>query len=231
MSKNIEISLSDGTLPAYLAEPAGRAEAAIVVIQEVFGVNAGIRRKCDVLAESGYLAIAPDLFWREEPGIELDPDVKPEMDRALSLFGEFDIDKGVRDIQAAISEARKLLRDDGKVGAVGYCAGGRLAFLTATRTNIDASVSYYGAGIEQYLNEKDAIARPLMLHFAGEDTFVPGEAVAEVRAALDAHSDVDIYEYEGVGHGFAAEFGNRRDEAAASLADERTAAFFARHLQ
>ncbi|MEG3162015.1 dienelactone hydrolase family protein [Sphingomonas sp. LB2R24] len=220
----------DGEFTAYRATPAGTPKAAIVVIQEIFGVNAGIRRKCDTLAEAGYLAIAPDLFWRLEPGIELDPDIKPEFDRALELMGQFDQDKGIADIEASIRAARSELGDGAKVGVVGYCLGGRLAFMTAARTDVDASVGYYGVGIDGLLGEKHAIAHPVLLHVPEEDHFVDKAAQAAMHAGLDDHPKVTIYDYAGEDHGFATEFGERRSDASAKLADERTAKFFAENL-
>lgn len=229
MTDTISIpTLDHAAMPAYRAAPAGTPKAAIVVIQEIFGVNAGIRRKCDTLAEAGYLAIAPDLFWRIEPGIALDPDVEPEMQRALKLMGAFDQDQGIRDIEATIRAARNAGVE--KVGAVGYCLGGRLAYMTAARTDVDASVGYYAVGIDGLLGEKHAIARPLLLHIAGDDGFVDKDTQAAMHAGLDDHPKVTLCDYPGEDHGFATEFGKRRSDAAAMLADERTAAFFAEHL-
>ena len=227
---DVETLDHDGHFGAYVARPAGTPTAAIVVIQEVFGVNKGIRRKCDRLAEQGYLAIAPDLFWRLEPRIELDPDVPAEMQRGLDLFGQFDQDAGIKDIEASIRKARALLGNGGKVGCVGYCLGGRLAFMTACRTDIDASVGYYGVGIDGLLGEKHAIARPVMLHVAGEDGFVDKATQQRMHEGLDDHPRVTIHDYPGEDHGFATEMGNRRSEKAADLADERTAAFFKENL-
>lgn len=219
----------DQSFGAYLARPAGEPKAAIIVIQEIFGVNAGIRRKCDKLAEDGYLAVAPDLFWQLEPGIELDPDVEPEFQQALEWMGKFDQDAGIRDIEAAIQWIR---RDAGvaKVGCVGYCLGGRLAFMTAARTDIDASVGYYGVGIDGLLGEKEAIAHPLMLHIPTEDGFVDKATQKAMHEGLDNHSKVTLHDYEGLDHGFATEFGKRRADDAAILADSRTSSFFAEHL-
>ncbi len=232
MTNTTTIATLDGSgdFHAYRAAPAGTPKAAIIVIQEIFGVNAGIRRKCDTLAEAGYLAIAPDLFWRLERGIELDPDIKPEFDRALELMGQFDQDKGVADIEATIRAARTELGDSSKVGVVGYCLGGRLAFMTAARTDVDASVGYYGVGIDGLLGEKHAIAHPVLLHVPEEDHFVDKAAQAAMHAGLDDHPKVTIYDYAGEDHGFATEFGERRSDAAAKLADERTAKFFAENL-
>ena len=221
----------EGTFKAYRAEPSGTPTAAIIVIQEVFGVNPGIRQKCDRLAAQGYLAIAPDLFWRIAHGVELNPDVPTEMQRGLDLFGQFDQDAGIRDIEASIHKARESLGGSGKVGAVGYCLGGRLAFMTACRTDVDASVGYYGVGIDGLLGEKHAIAKPVLLHIPTEDGFVDKASQQRMHEGLDDHPKVTLYDYAGEDHGFATEMGDRRSEAAATLADERTAAFFAEHLR
>ncbi|MGI8944429.1 MAG: dienelactone hydrolase family protein, partial [Qipengyuania sp.] len=179
--------------------------------------------------ENGYLAVAPDLFWRIEPGVQLDPDIEPEFQRALELMGKFDQDRGIRDIEATI---HRLRDKEGvkKVGCVGYCLGGRLAFMTAARTDVDASVGYYGVGIDELLREKHAIAHPLMLHIPTEDGFVDEATQKAMHGGLDDHPKVTLHDYEGLDHGFATEFGKRRDEEAAQLADKRTAEFFARHL-
>lgn len=225
----IETLSADRTFGAYVARPEGTPRGAIVVIQEIFGVNPGIRRKCDRLAKDGYLAVAPDLFWRLEPDVELDPDVEAEFQRALGLMGKFDQDQGIRDIEATIHWIR---RSEGvaKVGAVGYCLGGRLAYMTAARTDVDASVGYYAVGIDNLLREKHAIASPLMLHIAGDDGFVDEATQRAMHEGLDDHPKVTLHDYPGLDHGFATEFGKRRDEQGAALADERTAEFFARHL-
>lgn len=230
MTATLSIDALDGTgqFTAYIAKPEGDAKAAIVVIQEVFGVNAGIRRKADTLAEAGYLALAPDLFWRIEPGIELDPDVPSELQQGLDYLGQFDQDKAVADIEATIRKAREL--SGGKVGVVGYCIGGRLAYMTAARTDADASVGYYGVGIDGLLGEKHAIANPLMLHIPQEDHFVDAATQAKMHEGLDDHPKVTLYDYAGEDHGFATEFGARRSEKSATLADERTARFFADNL-
>ncbi len=231
MAEMQDIKTLDGNdhFSAYVSEPDMPAKAAIVVIQEIFGVNAGIRRKCDKLAEDGYLAIAPDLFWRLEHNIDLDADKPEEFQQALDWMGKFDQDQGVRDIEATIHHVRKLV-DGGKVGCVGYCLGGRLAYMTASRTDIDASVGYYGVGIDGLLNEKHAIAHPLMLHIPTADGFVDADTQKAMHQGLDDHPKVTLHDYEGLDHGFATEFGARRDEKAADLADSRTAAFFKKNL-
>lgn len=220
----------DGHFPAYMAEPETSPRAAIIVIQEIFGVNPGIRRKCDTWAAMGYLAIAPDLFWRLQPGVVLDPDVPSEFQQALQLMGKFNQEQGIRDIEASIREARRRMGGTGKVGCVGFCLGGRLAFMTAARTDVDASVGYYPVGLDNLLHEKHAIARPLMLHIAGADHFVTPEVQRAMHDELDDHPKVVLHDYPGEDHGFAAEMGARRSEEAAQLADGRAQEFFARHL-
>jgi carboxymethylenebutenolidase len=226
----IETLDGSGSFGAYVVEPSGTPRAAIVVIQEIFGVNEGIRRKCDGWAGKGYLAIAPDLFWRIQPGVELDPDVEDQFKQALNLMGQFDQNAGIADIEATIRAARAQLGEGGKVGVVGYCLGGRLAFMTAARTDVDASVGYYAVGVTGLLEEKHAIARPLMLHIAGADHFVGPDQQKAMHEGLDDHPRVTLHDYPGEDHGFAAEMGKRRSEQAAELADRRTADFFAEHL-
>ncbi len=222
-----------GDMGAYVAAPAGTPKAAIIVIQEIFGVNPGIIQKCNNWAEAGYLAVAPDLFWRFAPGCSLDPDVESELNEAFGHFQAYDANEGVVDLEATIKAIRAGFGGYpgvAKVGAVGYCLGGRLAYMMACRTDIDASVGYYGVMIDQMLGESKAIANPLMLHIPTADHFVGPEAQAAIHAGLGGNRHVALHDYEGLDHGFAAEMGNRRDEGGAQLADARTAAFFAANL-
>jgi carboxymethylenebutenolidase len=214
---------------AYVARPSDEAKAAIVVIQEVFGINEGIRRKCDRWAEDGYLAIAPDLFWRIKPGLDLDPDVSEQMQEALGYFGQYDPDDGIKDIEATIHWVRREAKV-AKVGCVGFCLGGKLAYMAAARTDVNASVGYYPVGLDRMLNESHAIAHPLLLHVPQADGFVSPEAQRTVHEGLDPHPKVTIHDYPGLDHGFAAELGQRRDEAGAQLADTRTREFLAANL-
>ena len=220
---------SDEEVPVYLAAPADQTAAAIIVMPEIFGVNAGIRKKCDDWAGLGYLALAPDVFWRIAPGVELDPESPEQLQEAFGYFQRFDANQGVEDIEAAIRWLRHVPAIT-KVGLVGFCLGGRMAYMAATRTDIDASVGYYGVMIDQMLAEAHAIANPLMLHIPTADHFVGPEAQAAIHAGLDDHPKVTLHDYVGLDHGFAAEMGNRRDEAGAVLADGRTEAFFKANL-
>jgi len=228
--KMVSIDTKDGAMGAYQAVPASGKGPGIVVIQEIFGINPGIRAIADMLAGQGYSVLAPDLFWRLEPGVELNADKPEEFQRALDLMGKFDQAKGIEDIQATITALRGDASCTGKVGDVGYCLGGLLAYLTACRTDADASVGYYGVSIDQMLGEAKDIKKPLMLHIAEEDGFVPKEAQAKVEAGLQGNPLVTIHSYPGADHGFAREGGAHRDDKNADLANGRTLAFFKQHL-
>jgi carboxymethylenebutenolidase len=222
------IAISEG-MRGYLAQPASPNGAAIVVIQEIFGVNAVMRGLADDLAKQGYVALVPDLFWRLEPGVDITDQTDAEWKKALELMNRFDAAKGVEDIMATIDLLRTMpgIR---KVGAVGHCLGGLLAYLTAARTNADASVGYYGVNIPAFLGEAANIRKPLMLHIAAEDGFVPEPAQEQMIAGLKDNSSVTLHRYEGVDHAFARPGGKHFNAAAAELANTRTAEFFRRHL-
>jgi carboxymethylenebutenolidase len=227
----ITIKASDGgSFSAYHAIPASPNGAGIIAIQEIFGVNKVMHDICDALAAQGYHALSPDLFWRQEPGVRLDNYDEADWAKAFKLFGGFDQDKAVDDIKATLAALRATAGVSGKAGAVGYCLGGRMAYLTACRTDIDAAVGYYGVGIDGLLDEAAAIAAPLVLHIAVEDGFVDKTAQAKIHAGLDANAQVTLYDYPGVDHAFAREGGDHYDAAAANLANQRTAAFFKAQL-
>ncbi len=230
MGEMITIKGEDGDFAAYLARPAQAGGAAVVVIQEIFGVNQVMRDICDELAAQGFLAVCPDLFWRIEPGIDITDQSEAEWKRAFELFNAFEVGPGVRDIAATIDTVRARKDVNGKVGAVGYCLGGLLAFLTACRTDADASVSYYGVGIEQRVAEADKLARPLLMHIAEKDQFVPKEAQEVILNALKNHQQIEIHTYPGCDHAFARRGGEHYDDAAAKLANGRSLAFFQQHL-
>jgi carboxymethylenebutenolidase len=230
MSERVTIAAAGGSFSAYVARPKAAKAPAVVAIQEIFGVNAVMRQVCDDLAAQGFLAVCPDLFWRLEPDVDITDRTQAEWDKALNLMGRCDIDLAVQDIAATIDHARKDPQCSGKVGAVGYCLGGRLAYLTATRTDSDASVGYYGVGIEGYLGEASRISHPLMLHIAREDGFVPRAAQDQVVAALEPNPLVTLHLYEGRDHAFARPGGAHYHEADATLANRRTCDFFNQHL-
>lgn len=227
MTYSTTVTASDGSgaFDLYVAEPDGPAHGAVVVVQEIFGVNAGIRRKCDLFAQQGYLAVAPDMFWRLQPGVQFDADCKATQPRAIELVIAFDTDVGVKDIQASIDKARELAGGSARVAVIGYCLGGRMAAFAAARTDGDAFVGYYGVQIEKMLGEAGAIAKPLLLHIPEIDPHVPAETQAEIHRVFDPHPNVTLHDYPGEHHGFADAFGDRRSEQASRLADDRTAAF------
>ncbi|MES2898067.1 MAG: dienelactone hydrolase family protein [Pseudomonadota bacterium] len=230
MGETITIKGEDGDFAAYLARPAKPKAPAVVVIQEIFGVNAVMRDICDGLAAEGFLAVCPDLFWRIEPGIDITDQSEAEWKRAFELFNAFDVEAGVKDIAATIDQVRAMAEVTGKVGAVGFCLGGLLAFLTAARTDSDASVSYYGVGIEGRLAEAEKLANPLLMHIAEEDQFVPKEAQALILTTLKNHPQIQIHTYPGRDHAFARVGGEHYHEADAKSAGGRTLAFFQQHL-
>ncbi len=226
----ITIETQDGRFSAYLAKPVSGDGPGIVLIQEIFGINKVMRDIADAHASQGYFVLAPDLFWRQEPGVQLTDQTDAEWARARSLMQGFDQNKGIGDLIATLRALRTSQGCTGKVGTVGYCLGGRLAYLMATRSDADCSVSYYGVGIQDFLDEAKNIKRPLMLHIAEEDQFVPKEAQAKVKAHLQAHPQVTIHSYPGADHAFARVGGKHYDKSAADSANQRTAAFFKKHL-
>ncbi len=226
MGSTVTISTPDGSFSAYLACPKASRAPAIVVIQEIFGVNADMRKTCDGLAAQGYLAICPDLYWRQEPDVELFDKTEADWNKALALYTAFDVDAGVKDIAAVIGFVRSLEGNSGKVGAMGYCLGGLLAYLTATRTDADACVAYYGVGIDKLIGEAAQIRHPLLVHIAEEDEFVSKAAQAVMREGLTGHSGVEVHSYPGMSHAFARNNGIHYDSGNAALANSRTLAFF-----
>ncbi|MBX3454516.1 dienelactone hydrolase family protein [Ferrovibrio sp.] len=231
MPRMLSIPAADGgSFQAYLAEPASRKGPGVLVIQEIFGINTVMRGICDDLARQGYFALCPDLFWRIEPGIMLDDRIEPDLQRAFQLFGQFDIDKGITDLKAALAVLRKLDGATGKAGSVGYCLGGRLAYLMATRSDVDASVGFYGVYLQNHLDEAATIKKPLLLHCATEDKFVPKEAQAQIAAGLKGHALVTREDYVGQDHAFARIGGEHYNKEAADLANGRTRDFFKKHL-
>lgn len=230
MGETTRFSTPDGEFSAYVAKPAATPAPVIVVIQEIFGVNKVMRDIADDYAAKGYVAVCPDLFWRIEPGIDITDQSKEEWDKAFSLFNAFDVDQGVKDIATVIDAVRAWPESNGKVGAVGFCLGGLLAFLTATRTTSDASVSYYGVGIENRTAEAEKLERPLLMHIAEEDGFVPKPAQQVILNALKNHPRIEIHTYPGRDHAFARKGGEHYDAADAALAEQRTEAFFKQAL-
>ena len=219
-----------GSFSAYAATPAATSAPAILVIQEIFGVNQVMRDLCDGFASQGYFAICPDLFWRQQPGIQITDQTDQEWQQAFSLYQGFDEAKGVDDLRATLDHIRTLPSCNGRVGTVGYCLGGKLAYLMATRGDAECNVGYYGVGIENALDEAEKISRPMLLHVATEDEFCSKEAQAQINAALSPNPKITLQTYAGMDHAFARVGGQHHDKDAAGLANTRTADFFTTHL-
>jgi carboxymethylenebutenolidase len=215
----------DGAFGAYIARPTVLPAPAVVVLQELFGVNADIRQTCDELAERGYIAIAPDLFWRQEPGVDLDVRSEADWDHGLRLYQAYDRDAGVRDVEDAIAAAGSLPDCTGKVAVLGYCLGALMVLLTAARSEVDAAVWHHGGDTEKYLGEADGLQAPLLMHVAGADEFISEAAQAAIKAALSGRPNVTIYTYPGQHHAFSRHNGAHYDAASAALANARTHEF------
>ena len=229
-SEWITVPAKDGCrFRAYLSRPAKGSGPGLLLLQEIFGVNETMRAQADQLPGKGHAVVVPDLFWRLEPGVELD--YSPEgWQRAFELYRRFDENMAVEDITATLEALRRHPACVGKVGAIGYCLGGKLAFLTGCRTDVDGSVCYYGVGIEKNVDEIGNIKGPMVLHFAELDKFAPPEAVARIKAAAAGRPGIEIHEYPGVDHAFARVGGDHYDEGAATLANSRSLAFLRRVL-
>ena len=233
MGETVQIAVGDDYFDAYLARPdnektGGTPKGGIVVIQEIFGVNGDIKATADWLAGKGYLALAPDLFWRQERNVALTDGSEDEWQKAFALMSGYDGDEGVGDIQAAID----CLRANGcaKVGTIGFCLGGRMVYLAACRTNGDAHASYYGVGIQDLLAEAQNISAPTLIHIAGKDEFVPRQAQIAIADGLASHDLAEVHIYDGQDHAFARHNGMHYDADATALAHGRTLDMFARAL-
>ena len=222
----IEIEANDGaSFSGYLSTPRGGKGPGIVLCQEIFGVNPYIQSVADYYAEEGYVVLAPDLFWRITPGIQLGYTEK-DFERAFQLFGQFDTDQGINDISASVKTLRSRPEVVGKVGALGFCLGGRLAYLAAARSDVDCAVAYYGVTIDEYLNEASNINVPMALHFAENDQFAPMASVNNIQAALKDHVETEIFIYPGVDHGFSRNESGHFHKPTAQLAHQRSITLF-----
>ena len=216
-----------GKFKAYVAKPGKGSGPGLVLCQEIFGVNRHIRDLADHYAEEGYVVIAPDLFWRLKPGVEL-AGTDADLPEAFGYYQKFDVAKSIDDIAASVKALRALPECKGKIGAIGFCLGGKLAYLAAAKAGVDCAVSYYGVGIEASLDEAKNIKGPMVLHFAGNDKFVPPEAVEKIRAAFAGRTDVEIYVYPGTDHAFNNPGRASYDKPAALMAHSRSMAMFRR---
>jgi carboxymethylenebutenolidase len=215
---------------AYVATPPAGKGPGIVLIQEIFGVNKVMRDLADGYARQGYVVACPDLFWRQQPGVQITDQTDAEWQQAFGFFKGFDFALGVEDLVTTLEVLRKHSACTGKVGNVGYCLGGNLAYQMACRSSTDGSVGYYGVGIEGLLDLAKGIKKPLLLHVAEKDQFCPPEAQAKIQDGLAGNAQVTLHNYAGQDHAFARVGGKHYDAAAATVANDRTAAFFKKAL-
>jgi carboxymethylenebutenolidase len=231
MKSYIDIKSLDGIFKAYISKPAKLPAPVVVVLQELFGVNADIRATCDELSAKGYIALAPDLFWRQEPGVDLDVRSEEDWQHGLRLYGAYDRDAGVKDIMETVRTAVDLKESTGKVAVMGYCLGALMGFIAAARYEVDAAVCYHGSDTEKYLGEVGGLDAPLIMHLGEEDEFINKTAQAEIKAALAPKPNATVHSYPGQCHAFSRHNGAHYNAAAAHLANRRTSEFLNLHLR
>jgi carboxymethylenebutenolidase len=231
MKDRITIEGRDGAFGAYIARPKALPATAVVVLHEVFGVNADIRKTCEELADRGFIAVAPDLFWRQEPSVDLSVTSELDWQHGLRLYQAYDRDAGARDVKDTANVVTKLPGCIGRVAVLGYCLGGLMTFLTAARYGVDAAVAYHGGDTEKYLGEVNGLHAPLLMHLAEEDEFISKAAQAEIKTALASKPNATVYSYPGQNHAFARHNEKHYNAAAAALANERTSEFLHRQLR
>jgi carboxymethylenebutenolidase len=218
----IKATDGSGTFQAYTKELIGKPTGAVVVIQEIFGVNQAMRDTCAWIADMGFIVVCPDLFWRIEPGIDITDKSEPEWKRAFELFGKFDKAKGIEDLKATLAAAHTLPNANGKAGTMGYCLGGLLAFMMAEQSDADINISYYGVGLDGLLDELNKVTKPLVVHIADLDEFFPAEGRAKVAAAAKGKPHIACYNYNA-DHAFARINGVHWNGRAATIANGRSA--------
>ena len=222
---NIIIQASDGSgsFSAYLLEPKAKPAGVVVLIQEIFGVNQAMRDTAAWVADMGFIAVCPDLFWRLQPGVDITDKTEAEWKQAFDLFNRFDQAKGIEDLKATVAAARTLPGANGKVGTMGYCLGGRLAFMMAEQSDADVNISYYGVGLDGLLGDLGKVSKPLLVHVADQDEFFPAEGRAKVVQATKGHAQIRGYVYPNANHAFARVNGVHWDGRSAAIANGRSA--------
>src|SRR6516165_3842730 len=222
-SVTIQAVDGSGSFSAYLLEPKTEPAGVVVLIQEIFGVNQAMRDIAAWVADIGFIALCPDLFWRIEPGIDITDKSDAEWKKAFELFNAFDQAKGIEDLKATVASARRLPGANGKVATMGYCLGGRLAFMMAEQSDADANISYYGVGLDNLLGDLAKVTKPLIVHIADKDEFFPREGRAKVVEAVKGHRQITAYVYPNADHAFARVGGTHWDGRPATIANGRSA--------
>lgn len=221
----IQITATDGAgrFDAYLAAPKTKPAGAVVLIQEIFGINQSMRDTADQVADLGFFVMAPDLFWRIERNVDITDKTPEEWQKAFALMKAFDFAKGIDDLKATLAAARKLPGSNGRAGTMGYCLGGRLAFVMAEQSDADVNISYYGVGLDGLLGDLGKVSKPLIAHIAAKDEYFPPEAQAKVVEAAKGHKYLSAYVYPGADHAFARVGGVHWDGRSAWIANGRSA--------
>ena len=222
-SITIQASDGSGSFSAYLVEPKTKPAGVVVLIQEIFGVNQAMRDIAAWVADMQFIAVCPDLFWRIQPGIDITDKTEAEWKQAFELFNKFDQAKGIEDLKATVAAARKLPGANGRVGTMGYCLGGRLAFMMAGQSDADVNISYYGVGLDNLLGDLAKVTRPLVVHIADKDEFFPPEGRAKVVEAVTGKKQIACYVYPDANHAFARVGGVHWDGRSATIANGRSA--------
>ncbi|MBN3854285.1 dienelactone hydrolase family protein [Paraburkholderia sp. Ac-20340] len=228
-TKWIDIPAGKDSFGAYLALPKGGKGPGIVILQEIFGVNGHIRDVVEQYALDGYVAIAPDIFWRSAPRVELEY-TGADRDRGIELMKQLDFGNVASDIAATADTLRKLPECTGRVAAIGYCLGGRLAYMAAGAGAVDVAVSYYGGGIHTQLDLADKIKQPILFHYGELDHGIPLDAVGQVKERFAGRDNAEVHIYPGADHGFNCSVRASYNQNASALAHGRTLAFLAEHL-
>jgi len=227
--RNVEI---DGeALSVYIELPASLPAPVVVVLHEVFGVNNDMRTSCQELANRGFIAIAPDLFWRQEPGLDLSHWTPGEWEKGLALYNAYDRDLGASDIDRVVQFSKSIEESTGKVAVMGYCLGGLMTYLVSARFGVDASVAYYPGSAEQYLAQAKSVTNPMLVHLAEEDEFISKDAQTQINKAFSLNPNITVFSYAGCSHAFARHTGTHYDASAAELANGRTWQFLAASLK
>jgi len=229
---NISIQATDGSgaFDAFVAEPPHKPAGAVVLIQEIFGVNDSLKQTARWVADLGFLTIVPDLFWRLKPGISLTDKTEQEFNQALAYMNQFDQAKGIEDLKATLVAARNHPAGNGRAGTMGYCLGGRLAMMMAIHSDADVNISYYGVGLDGLLGGLDQLRAPLVLHIADKDGFFPAEGRAKVVEAAEGHPYASAYVYADADHAFARVNGVHWQGLGAAIANGRSAEALAKAL-
>ena len=222
-SMTINATDRSGSFSAFVAEPKTKPAGVVVLIQEIFGVNQAMRDIAAWGADIGFLAVCPDLFWRLEPGVDITDKSEAEWKKAFELFNKFDQAKGIEDLKATVAAARKMPGSNGKVATMGFCLGGRLAFMMAEQSDADINISYYGVGLDNLLGDLGKITKPLIVHVAGQDEFFPPEGRAKTIDAVKGHANIAAYVYPNANHAFARVKGVHWDGRSAVIANGRSA--------